>query len=205
MLIVAGLVYLNLSAWGDVMIGKEPTTMPVRKPTTQPSSPLDFVVTTIDGEDKNLSDYRGQVVLIVNVASKCGLTPQYAALQKLYEKYKDQGLVIIGFPANNFGGQEPGSNEEVKTFCTTKYNVTFPMMAKISVKGKDKAPLYQFLTSKDPAGEFAGEIEWNFAKFLVDREGHLVARFPSRTTPDDPKVIETLEKTLAAQAPTSQP
>src|ERR1019366_3146657 len=113
-----------------------------------------------------LSAYQGKVVLIVNVASRCGFTPQYAGLEALYEKYKDRGFVILGFPANNFGGQEPGTNEEIKTFCSTKYNVTFPMYSKISVKGDDMAPLYQFLT--DATGS---EIQWNFTKFLVDKDG----------------------------------
>ena len=130
-------------------------------------------------------------MLIVNVASRCGFTPQYAGLEALYEKYKDRGFVILGFPANNFGGQEPGTNEEIKTFCSTKYNVTFPMYSKISVKGDDKAPLYQFLT--DTTGS---EIQWNFTKFLVDKSGKVVARFESKVTPQSPDVAEAIEKAL---------
>jgi glutathione peroxidase len=129
-------------------------------------------------------------VLIVNVASRCGFTPQYAGLEALYEKYKDRGFVILGFPANNFGGQEPGTNEEIKTFCSSKYNVTFPMYSKISVKGDDKAPLYQFLTAT------GGEIQWNFTKFLVDKNGKVVARFEPKVTPESPEVAEAIEKAL---------
>jgi glutathione peroxidase len=159
---------------------------------------LDFTVKTIDGQDKKLSDYQGKVVLLVNVASKCGLTPQYKALEAVYQKYKDQGLVVIGLPANNFNGQEPGTDEEIKAFCTTKYNVTFPMMSKISVKGDDKHPLYKFLTEGKAGEDFAGDVEWNFAKFLVDRNGNVMARFGSRTTPDSPQATEAIEKALAA-------
>lgn len=174
---------------------KEPTKVPAPK-----QGPLGFTVKTIDGQEKKLSDYQGKVVLLVNVASKCGLTPQYAALEAVYEKYKDQGFVVIGFPANNFGSQEPGSNEQIKEFCTSKYNVTFPMMSKISVKGDDKHPLYKFLTEGKAGEDFAGDIEWNFAKFLVDRNGNVMARFGSRTTPDSPQVTEAIEKALAAEA-----
>jgi glutathione peroxidase len=151
----------------------------------------EFTLNSIDGKPAPLSAYRGKVVLIVNVASRCGFTPQYAGLEALYEKYKDRGFVILGFPANNFGGQEPGTNEEIKTFCSTKYNVTFPMYSKISVKGDDKAPLYQFLT--DTTGS---EIQWNFTKFLVDKDGKVVARFESKVTPDSPDVAAAIEKAL---------
>ena len=137
-------------------------------------------------------------MLLVNVASKCGLTPQYKALESTYEKYREKGFVVIGFPANNFMGQEPGTDAEIKQFCTTKYNVTFPLMSKISVKGDDKHPLYKFLTEGKAGEDFAGDIEWNFAKFLVDRNGNVMARFGSRTTPDSPQVSEAIEKALAA-------
>jgi glutathione peroxidase len=131
----------------------------------------------------------------MNVASRCGFTPQYSALESLYEKYKDQGLVILGFPANNFGAQEPGTNAEIKSFCTLKYNVTFPMFAKVSVKGADTTPLYQYLTQQaNPT--FTGDIKWNFTKFLVDRSGKVVARFESRVKPDSPEVVEAIEKLL---------
>jgi glutathione peroxidase len=135
-------------------------------------------------------------VLIVNVASRCGFTPQYAGLEALYEKYKDRGFVILGFPANNFGGQEPGTNEEIKTFCSSKYNVTFPMYSKISVKGDDKAPLYQFLTDQQANPATGGEIQWNFTKFLVDKNGKVVARFEPKVTPESPDVAGAIEKAL---------
>jgi glutathione peroxidase len=154
------------------------------------SSVHEFTLNSIEGKPAPLSAYQGKVVLIVNVASRCGFTPQYAGLEALYEKYIDRGFVILGFPANNFGGQEPGTNEEIKTFCSSKYNVTFPMYSKISVKGDDKAPLYQFLTAT------GGEIQWNFTKFLVDKNGKVVARFEPKVTPESPEVAEAIEKAL---------
>lgn len=156
----------------------------------------EFTLNSIDGKPAPLSAYQGKVVLIVNVASRCGFTPQYAGLEALYEKYKDRGFAILGFPANNFGSQEPGTNEEIKTFCSTKYNVTFPMYSKISVKGDDKAPLYQFLTDKDANPATGGEIQWNFTKFLVDKSGNVVARFEPKVTPDSPDVASAVEKAL---------
>ena len=154
------------------------------------SSVHEFTLNSIDGKPAPLSAYQGKVVLIVNVASRCGFTPQYAGLEALYEKYKDRGLVLIGIPANNFGGQEPGTDEEIKTFCSSKYNVTFPMYAKISVKGEDKTPLYQFLTAT------GGEIQWNFTKFLVDKNGKVAARFEPKVTPESPEVAGAIEKAL---------
>jgi glutathione peroxidase len=148
------------------------------------TSIYDFTMNSIDGQPVSLKSYSGKVVLLVNVASKCGFTPQYAGLEALYEKYKDRGLVIIGIPANNFAQQEPGTNEEIKTFCSRKYNVTFPMMAKVSVLGDDKTPLYQFLTNKSTDPKFGGDIKWNFTKFLFDRNGNLVARFEPPVKPD---------------------
>jgi glutathione peroxidase len=155
------------------------------------SSVYEFTMNSIDGQPLPLSSFKGQVLLIVNVASFCGFTPQYEQLEAVYEKYKDQGLVVAGFPANNFGAQEPGTNEEIKTFCSRKYNVKFPIYSKISVKGPDKAPLYQYLT--DTAG---GEIKWNFTKFLIDRNGKVIARFESPVKPDSPEVIAAIEKAL---------
>jgi glutathione peroxidase len=155
------------------------------------SSVHEFTLNSIDGKPAPLSAYQGKVVLIVNVASRCGFTPQYAGLEALYEKYKDRGFTILGFPANNFGGQEPGTNEEIKTFCSSKYNVTFPMYSKISVKGEDKAPLYEFLTAAT-----GSEIQWNFTKFLVDKNGKVVARFEPKVTPESPEVTEAIEKAL---------
>jgi len=159
-------------------------------------SVLDFTLKSIDGKDAKLGDYRGKVLLLVNVASKCGYTPQYEGLQTTYAKYRDQGLVVIGFPANNFGGQEPGTNEEIKQFCTLKYNVSFPMFAKISVKGADIHPLYKFLTSKETNPEFGGDITWNFNKFLVDRNGKIIARFETKEKPEGEKVTQAIEKAL---------
>ena len=153
----------------------------------------------LEGGTLDLRTLHGNPTLIVNTASKCGLTPQYKGLEALYEKYKGQGFVIVGFPANNFGGQEPGTNAEIKEFCTGKYDVQFPMMSKISVKGDDKHPLYKFLTEGKAGEDFAGDIEWNFAKFLIDRNGNVIARFSSRTKPEEPQVGATIEKALSAQ------
>lgn len=159
------------------------------------SSIYDFTLPSIDGKPAPLANYKGKVVLLINVASRCGFTPQYVALEALYEKYKDRGFVILGFPANNFGGQEPGTNEEIKKFCSSKYSVTFPLYAKVSVKGSDETPLYRYLTGNaNPA--IAGDIEWNFTKFLVDRDGKPVKRFEPATTPDSPEVISAIEKLL---------
>lgn len=156
----------------------------------------DFTVKDIDGNDVKLERFKGNVVLIVNVASKCGFTTQYEGLQNIYKKYKDQGFEILGFPANNFLGQEPGTNEEIKQFCSLNYNVTFPMFSKISVKGKDIAPLYKYLTDKETNKEFGGKITWNFNKFLVNREGRIVARFGSRTKPESEKMTSAIEQHL---------
>jgi glutathione peroxidase len=159
-------------------------------------SVYDFTLKSIDGKPTSLHEYHGKVMLLVNVASKCGYTPQYSALESLYEKYKGQGLVIVGIPANNFASQEPGTNAEIKSFCSRKYNVTFPMMAKVSVKGDDKAPLYQFLTDKSVNPQIGGDIQWNFTKFLFDRNGKPVARFEPAVTPDSPQVIAAIEAAL---------
>jgi glutathione peroxidase len=175
---------------------KEPSAV---SSTTQPAGPLSFVMKDINGKEFDLASLKGKPVMLVNTASKCGLTKQYAGLEALYRKYQAQGFVIVGVPANNFGGQEPGSDEEIKTFCSTKYDVTFPMLSKVSVKGDDKHPLYKFLTEEPTAGEFAGEIGWNFTKFLVDRNGQLMARFDSKTAPDDEKVVGAVEKAVAQQ------
>ncbi len=157
----------------------------------------DFTLNSIDGQPTPLSSFKGKVVLLVNVASRCGYTPQYTALESIYEKYESRGFVIVGIPANNFGGQEPGSNQEIKTFCTAKYHVTFPMMAKVSVKGDDITPLYQFLTDKSANPNTGGEIGWNFTKFLVGPDGRVIARFDSKVEPDSPQVTSAIEKALA--------
>jgi len=164
---------------------------------TPPKSVYDFTLKSIDGQPTALSAYHGKVLLLVNVASKCGFTPQYTALEALYEKYKDRGLVIVGIPANNFMSQEPGTDAEIKTFCTKNYNVSFPMMSKVSVKGEDKTPLYQYLTSSSDDPKFGGEIKWNFTKFLFDRNGAPVARFEPATKPDSPEVTAAIEAALA--------
>ncbi len=158
----------------------------------------DFALKDIDGKEIKLDQYKGQVLLLVNVASRCGYTPQYQGLQKIYDKYKDQGFVVLGFPANNFGGQEPGTDKEIKTFCSTRFNVAFPIFSKISVKGEDKHALYKYLTEKETNAQFAGEISWNFNKFLVDKTGHIVARFDSKDEPESEKVREAIESAIAA-------
>lgn len=160
------------------------------------TSIYDFTMKSIDGQPVKLKSYKGRVVMVVNVASKCGFTPQYAGLEALYKKYKDRGFVIVGVPANNFASQEPGTNEEIKKFCSTKYNVSFPMMAKVSVLGDDKTPLYQFLTDKSENPQVGGEIKWNFTKFLFDRDGKPVARFEPAVTPESPQVQAAIESAL---------
>lgn len=160
-------------------------------------SVYDFTMKDIDGKDVKLDTYKGKVALLVNTASQCGYTPQYEGLEKIYEKYKDQGFVILGFPANNFGGQEPGTNAEIKEFCALKYKTSFPMFAKISVKGEDQHPLYKYLTSKETDPKFAGDIKWNFNKFLVDKNGKIIARFDSKETPESETVTKAIETALA--------
>lgn len=162
------------------------------------SSIYEFTMRNIDGENVKLDAYKGKVILIVNVASKCGYTPQYEGLEALYQKHKDSGLVILGFPANNFLSQEPGTEAEIKEFCSTKYKVTFPMFAKISVKGEDQHPLYTYLTNKRSNPDFAGDISWNFNKFLIDRQGKVVARFGSKDTPEGEAITSAVTKYLAA-------
>ena len=164
---------------------------------TDSSAPLNIRMKTIDGEEVNLADkYKGKVVLIVNTASKCGLTPQYKQLQELHEKYADQGLAILGFPCNQFLGQEPGSENEIKQFCQKNYGVDFVMFSKIDVKGDNQSPLYNSLTAMElePAG--TGKISWNFEKFIVDRNGKPIARFSPRTKPDSEQVVKAIEAAL---------
>ncbi len=165
-------------------------------PNNAPKSVLDFKMKDIDGKDVKLNKYKGKVLLIVNVASKCGYTPQYEGLQAIYEKYQAQGFYVLGFPANNFNEQEPGTNNEIKEFCESKYKVKFPMFAKISVKGEDQDSLYKFMTSKETNPNFAGDISWNFNKFLVNRKGEIVARFSSKNTPESETVTQAIEKYL---------
>jgi glutathione peroxidase len=182
-----------LAAWlfAAAAAHAEETAMP--SATTQPAGPLDCSVPDIDGRPYDLAQHKGDVVLIVNVASKCGFTKQYAGLEKLYQDKKQAGLVVIGFPANNFNGQEPGTEAQIKEFCSLNYGVTFPMMSKISVKGDDQHPIYQLLTS---AG---GPVTWNFNKFLIGRDGALIEHFDSKVTPEDAKLTEAIDKALAAK------
>ena len=154
---------------------------------------LNFKMKSLDGKDVDLSKYQGKVVLIVNVASKCGLTPQYEQLEALHEKYADKGLAILGFPANEFGKQEPGSDTEISEFCTSKYGVKFDMFSKVVVKGDGQCDLYKFLTSKETDPKFAGPIKWNFEKFLVNRRGEVVARFGSSAEPMSPAMVKAIE------------
>jgi glutathione peroxidase len=160
------------------------------------SSVYDFSMNSLDGKPMSIADYKGKVLLLVNVASYCGYTYQYKDLEAMYEKYKDQGLVVVGFPANNFGGQEPGSNEQIKDFCERTYHVKFPMAGKVSVKGSDKTPIYQFLTGKDANPATAGEIQWNFTKFLVDRNGKVIQRFEPDVEPSSKEMVGAVEKAL---------
>jgi glutathione peroxidase len=153
----------------------------------------EFTLDDIDGKPRPLSNFRGKVLLVVNTASFCGNTPQYEQLETMYEKYRDKGLEILAFPANNFGKQEPGTNEEIKTFCYTKYSLTFPLFSKISVKGADKHPLYRYLTEQSP---FPGEVEWNFQKYLIDRSGNVVARYHHRTKPLSEDLVRDVEREL---------
>lgn len=157
---------------------------------TKTASVYDFKLTSIDGKAFNLAKYKGKKILVVNTASKCGFTPQYTQLEQLAQTYKDK-LVVVGFPANNFGGQEPGSDADIKTFCSDNYKVTFPMSTKVSVKGDDIAPLFKYLTEAENP-DFTGEIKWNFEKFLLDENGKLIHRFRSKTTPMDPAITSNL-------------
>lgn len=159
------------------------------------TSIYDFDLNSISGDEVSLSEFEGNVLLIVNTASECGYTPQYEELQELYETYNDEGFYVLGFPANNFGGQEPGSDEEIAQFCELNYGVTFPMFSKISVKGDDQHPLYSYLTQVENP-DFTGEIGWNFEKFLIDRNGNIVRRFKSNVTPTGDELTESLKELL---------
>lgn len=157
----------------------------------------DLSVKDIDGKDTRLGTYKGKVLLVVNVASHCGFTPQYTALEATYKKFANKGFVILGFPCNQFGGQEPGSNEEIKQFCTSKYAVTFPMFDKIEVNGTNRNPLYELLAGKD--SPFPGDIKWNFTKFLIGKDGQIIRRFESKVKPDSPEMTAAIEEALAAK------
>lgn len=166
---------------------------------TETPAVLNYTVKNIEGKDINLADYQGKVILMVNVASKCGYTKQYTGLEALYKKYKDQDFVILGFPANNFGSQEPGSDEQIAEFCESKFGVTFPMFSKISVKGDDKAPLYQFLTDEKTNPGHAGEVKWNFEKFLIGKDGKVVGHYASKVAPESEELVGAIEKQIAVK------
>ncbi len=174
---------------GSAQAGEEGSLMAAKT-----TSLYDFTMDDIDGKPVNLSQYRGKVLLVVNTASMCGNTPQYSDLEKMYEQYQEKGFEILAFPANNFGQQEPGTNQEIKSFCFTKYSLTFPLFSKISVKGDDKHPLYRYLTEQSP---FPGEVEWNFQKYLIDRSGNVVARYHHRTKPLADEIVRGVEAALA--------
>ncbi len=161
------------------------------------ASVYDYTLNSIDGQSTPLSSFKGKVVMLVNVASRCGYTPQYAGLESLYEKNKDKGFVIVGIPANNFMSQEPGTNAEIKAFCKSKYDVKFPIMSKVSVAGSDKTPLYQYLTSEKANPKTGGEIKWNFTKFLIGRDGEILNRFEPAVKPDDSALTSAVSAALA--------
>jgi glutathione peroxidase len=160
------------------------------------ASAHDFTVTTIDGDAKSLKDYAGKTLLLVNVASQCGLTPQYSGLQELYTRFGARGFEVLGFPCNQFGAQEPGSEGEIKTFCETRFHVTFPLFSKLEVNGEGRHPLYAFLTAQATQPDGPGDIQWNFAKFLVDKTGRVLARFSPTTTPSSPELVQAIERAV---------
>jgi len=184
--------FAALAAAAFLLAGSEPQAG-AEEPTS--TAVIDHTVTTLEGDSLDLSTFRGRPLLIVNTASKCGYTPQYAGLQRLHERYGERGLVILGFPSNDFGGQEPGSASEIGAFCRKNYGVSFPMMAKVHAKGSEIAPIYRTLTEQT-AEDIRGEIKWNFTKFLVDADGHVVARFGSSVEPEDPALVAAIEKLL---------
>ncbi|MFT3926810.1 MAG: glutathione peroxidase [Myxococcales bacterium] len=158
----------------------------------------DFKLKTIDGQMKSLADYRGKVLLVVNVASRCGLTPQYKALEEVYREYQEDGFEVLGFPCNDFAGQEPAAEAEIKTFCSTNYDVTFPLFGKVKVLGDQKDPLYDYLTKQATQPDGPGDISWNFAKFVIGKDGQVVARFSPKVAPDDADIAEAIERALGA-------
>lgn len=200
-LLVGALAAIGVIAGGGSIDPLEPTYAQANPEGTalmaaQTSMVYDFTLNDIDGKPVSLSQFRGKALLLVNTASFCGNTPQYTDLEKMYEQYREKGFEILAFPANNFGQQEPGTNAEIKTFCYTKYSLSFPLFSKISVKGNDKHPLYRYLTEQSP---FPGEVEWNFQKYLVDRSGKIVARYHHRTKPSAPDIVQDVERVLAAR------
>ena len=185
---------LGMARWA----AGEPTTGPSSQPSAAAVPPvLRFTMKSLAGQDVNLAQYRGKVLLIVNTASRCGNTPQYAPLEALYKKYANRGFMVLGFPSNDFGRQEPGTDAQITEFCTKNYGVTFDMFSKVDVKGSNICDLYQFLTGTETDKPFAGTITWNFEKFLVGRDGTVVARFKPKTKPDTPEVVSAIEAELA--------
>ncbi len=186
----------SLAALTAVLAGSSAAIVSAQDSASQPKSVLDFHVKDIDDKEVDLAHYKGKVLLIVNTASQCGYTPQYKDLQAIYEKYKDQGFEVLAFPANEFGAQEPGNNSQIKQFCSSRYSVTFPLFSKIVVKGPGIHPLYAYLTGEQTNPKFAGPIPWNFTKFLVDRNGQVIARFQPGDKPTSGKVAGEIEKAL---------
>jgi glutathione peroxidase len=182
------------AACADKAPGPDANPAPLPQPSQAANMTLyDFTMSAIDGQPAKLSEYKGKVVLVVNTASECGYTPQYAGLVRLHEKLAARGFSVIGFPSNDFGAQEPGSDQEIKTFCDTKFKVSFPLFSKSVVKGKNKSPLYAFLTSAPPGGE----VKWNFEKFLIGKDGKVAGRYPSSVEPEDQKLVADIETALA--------
>lgn len=191
------MVRISLAAAAVALLGT--AAVAADKKEDKVSGPLGYKMKGIDGKEVDLSQYKGKVVLLVNVASKCGYTKQYTGLQALYEKYGKDGLVVIGVPANDFMMQEPGTDEEIQKFCSSTYNVTFPLLSKVSVKGANITPLYQYLTSKETNPKFEGDIGWNFEKFLINRKGEVVGRFKSGDAPESEKVTNAIKAELDAK------
>ncbi|MCP4245557.1 MAG: glutathione peroxidase [bacterium] len=192
---------IGVAGYGTVAAGDDTAKNEAKPGGKSAKSVLDFKVKDIDGRDVELSRYAGRVLLIVNVASECGLTDRnYRKLQPLHEEYHKQGLAILAFPANNFGSQEPGTNEQIKKFCSTRYQVGFDLFAKVSVVGQDKCPLYAYLTERTDE-QVRGKVEWNFQKYLVGRDGSVLAKFHPRVDPDDPKLVDAVKKALAEPKP----
>lgn len=187
----------SILAIAVLLIGLSASSFAADSGTAKAPAALNFKMRSLDGKEVDMGKYQGKVVMIVNVASKCGLTPQYEQLQAISEKYEPKGLAVLGFPCNQFGAQEPGTAQEIKEFCRTKYGVSFPIFAKIEVNGEDACPLYKHLTSLDTKPKGPGKIDWNFEKFIVGRNGEVVARFAPKTKPDAPEVIKVIEAELA--------
>ncbi len=203
-LVVAAMV--SESAWGYPPAGPakkkpSPTHKEMKNGSKHAMSALNFKMKDIDGKDQDLHQFSGKVVLMVNTASKCGFTPQYNGLEELYNKHKNEGFVVLAFPANDFGKQEPGTDSQIKEFCTSKYNVTFPIFSKVSVKGGKTCDLYQYLTDKNAGHKYGGDIQWNFTKFLINRKGEVIGRFDSRIAPEKDTLTKAVEKALAEPMP----